>query len=139
MFSIRVSLYLSVLHFFFLMIRRPPRSTRTDTLFPYTTLFRSKPDQWNSTFPLLRALAARTFTLWIAMARRKSMMRSEEHTSELQSLMRISYAFLCLKKKRYLSRTNLQHTVTHPHNLFSNQLVQKQYHKPCQHGTHTMQ
>src|SRR3546814_16340254 len=75
--------------FFFLMIRRPPRSTRTDTLFPYTTLFRST----------LR------FSRRAAFASRKrgygrNCPRSEEHTSELQSLMRISYAVFCLKKKR---------------------------------------
>src|SRR3546814_10213437 len=70
------------------MIRRPPRSTRTDTLFPYTTLFRSPPctrprsPRWNRTFP-------------------PSKNRSEEHTSELQSLMRISYAVFCLKKKKH--------------------------------------
>src|SRR3546814_20912776 len=85
----------------FLMIRRPPRSTRTDTLFPYTTLFRS-------------GLAGRDINLlwyvgpWIAIAlaaglalapRVTVLARSEEHTSELQSLMRISYAVFCLKKK----------------------------------------
>src|SRR3546814_4714088 len=84
--------------FFFLMIRRPPRSTRTDTLFPYTTLFRS-PHASHS--PALRRVA-RSFGL---CARREptvilsTMGRSEEHTSELQSLMRISYAVFCLKKK----------------------------------------
>src|SRR3546814_1839662 len=76
------------------MIRRPPRSTRTDTLFPYTTLFRSG---------LLGPLAASNGTVktraqfatpWMAVG------RSEEHTSELQSLMRISYAVFCLKKKK---------------------------------------
>src|SRR3546814_17203880 len=83
--------------FFFLMIRRPPRSTRTDTLFPYTTLFRS---------------ASQTEEGWWAVTgsnRRHSRckrdalpaeLRSEEHTSELQSLMRISYAVFCLKKKK---------------------------------------
>src|SRR3546814_9127923 len=108
--------------FFFLMIRRPPRSTRTDTLFPYTTLFRSQ-----------RRVAKTDKTTGIAAAefarRRRQLMRmagddaiailpaaplrvrsndthypyrqdrSEEHTSELQSLMRISYAVFCLKKK----------------------------------------
>src|SRR3546814_4011654 len=79
------------------MIRRPPRSTRTDTLFPYTTLFRStdmfaeKPDQ----LPLADALA-RLHALFADEA----VLRSEEHTSELQSLMRISYAVFCLKKKK---------------------------------------
>src|SRR3546814_12438816 len=71
---------------FFLMIRRPPRSTRTDTLFPYTTLFRSR--DWRPDQPQ----QARTD--------RKVWGRSEEHTSELQSLMRISYAVFCLKKKK---------------------------------------
>src|SRR3546814_5178647 len=71
------------------MIRRPPRSTRTDTLFPYTTLFRSRRvDDWH---------AARVRRLARHLARPG---RSEEHTSELQSLMRISYAVFCLKKKR---------------------------------------
>src|SRR6056297_3282666 len=75
------------LFFFVLMIRRPPRSTRTDTLFPYTTLFRSA---CGTGWPDLRAPAT-------AEADRK---RSEEHTSELQSLRRISYAVFCLKKKK---------------------------------------
>src|SRR3546814_11672785 len=86
---------------FFLMIRRPPRSTRTDTLFPYTTLFRSRmgavalhlvggrrehraPDRLHHDRVVLEDL----------------LHRSEEHTSELQSLMRISYAVFCLKKKK---------------------------------------
>src|SRR3546814_12750858 len=97
--------------FFFLMIRRPPRSTRTDTLFPYTTLFRSvqnggqvietllwgrhkvegEMDMLHLSFP---AEAVRTLT------GRMSQQRSEEHTSELQSLMRNSYAVFCLKKKQ---------------------------------------
>src|SRR3546814_1297751 len=70
------------------MIRRPPRSTRTDTLFPYTTLFRSgyKPALREDEMPSCPAGA-------------KGAGRSEEHTSELQSLMRISYAVFCLKKK----------------------------------------
>src|SRR3546814_1720677 len=88
---------------FFLMIRRPPRSTRTDTLFPYTTLFRS--DEKIRVRGLARVIHARHG--WHApVARAKdqqggapSSPRSEEHTSELQSLMRISYAVLCLKKK----------------------------------------
>src|SRR3546814_5750999 len=103
---------------FFLLIRRPPRSTRTDTLFPYTTLFRSlrrrgkrdeadrridiesvhrwcRPDGCHTADPqgpdLGRAL--------------RSWRRSEEHTSELQSLMRISYAVFCLKKKQNKLKT----------------------------------
>src|SRR3546814_3619495 len=74
------------------MIRRPPSSTRTDTLFPYTTLFRSliSLTEWN--FPLVVILVSIVTKLFAG--------RSEEHTSELQSLMRISYAVFCLKKKR---------------------------------------
>src|SRR3546814_3358666 len=111
------------------MIRRPPRSTRTDTLFPYTTLFRSIPPDpteclrlapsqiqngrtstsapimvaWNdkspSRFPSL------TISLLIR-SQTPTRFRSEEHTSELQSLMRISYAVFCLKQK------NITHTHT---------------------------
>src|SRR3546814_8302081 len=93
--------------FFFLMIRRPPISTRTDTRFPYTTLFRSG----------RRRRQAATGSRSAADPGRKSTarlfhgdstghdytdteQRSEEHTSELQSLMRISYAVFCLKKKK---------------------------------------
>src|SRR3546814_14941004 len=92
---------------FFLMIRRPPRSTRTDTLFPYTTLFRSRECSASG-----RGCAARA--AWIrppprttactapgsGCTRSADRWRSEEHTSELQSLMRISYAVFCLKKKK---------------------------------------
>src|SRR3546814_11843578 len=92
----------------FLMIRRPPRSTRTDTPFPYTTLFRS----YGPSVPLPQGLAApATPPLLCAVANERSLptagadrdrtsVRSEEHTSELQSLMRISYAVFCLKKKK---------------------------------------
>src|SRR3546814_7250764 len=75
------------------MIRRPPRSTRTDTLFPYTTLFRS-PNQKNPAHSNGRETQAPPHPLGVGLA-----VRSEEHTSELQSLMRISYAVFCLKKK----------------------------------------
>src|SRR3546814_4916423 len=90
---------------FFLMIRRPPRSTRTDTLFPYTTLFRSpsrKTRKFSKRF-------IRTSARGDSGGR---FMRSEEHTSELQSLMRISYAVFCLKKKtnRKLVSINKQKT-----------------------------
>src|SRR3546814_1592500 len=78
--------------FFFLMIRRPPRSTRTDTLFPYTTLFRS------SARRAARSASNSPASCW-RRRRRRARCRSEEHTSELQSLMRISYAVFCLKKK----------------------------------------
>src|SRR3546814_9781459 len=92
----------------FVMIRRPPGSTRTDTLFPYTTLFRSVAcsQLWHRAKPAPVcdpsgvfadcAWAGRTST---ACGARTSGGRSEEHTSELQSLMRISYAVFCLKKK----------------------------------------
>src|SRR3546814_6284852 len=101
------------------MIRRPPRSTRTDTLFPYTTLFRSffagaidhfeRNRFGNATMADLFASWERAgagdlsnFTSnWLRT-------RSEEHTSELQSLMRISYAVFCLKKKK-------KHIISNPH------------------------
>src|SRR3546814_4471572 len=93
--------------FFFLMIRRPPRSTRTDTLFPYTTLFRSHTKEGRMTRP--SGLSATTWELLLAVpvgvagvaagCHAGIEARSEEHTSELQSLMRISYAVFCLKKK----------------------------------------
>src|SRR3546814_8978632 len=80
------------------MIRRPPRSTRTDTLFPYTTLFRSSLPHGHVAAVLgtlrdlgVEELISPTPSRW---------RRSEEHTSELQSLMRISYAVFCLKKKK---------------------------------------
>src|SRR3546814_17759472 len=79
--------------FFFLMIRRPPRSTRTDTLFPYTTLFRSACPPTTRCSPAPRPGSA-SRKHW------KRSSRSEEHTSELQSLMRISYAVFCLKKQK---------------------------------------
>src|SRR3546814_2042366 len=97
------------------MIRRPPRSTRTDTLFPYTTLFRSSPV---SNAPVFSRTPGRIPAHTSELARRlrrsgshtqsfatptgeatRVLFRSEEHTSELQSLMRISYAVFCLKKK----------------------------------------
>src|SRR3546814_4663161 len=81
------------------MIRRPPRSTRTDTLFPYTTLFRSL--YGNLVLDHRPFLSRRTIRTT----------RSEEHTSELQSLMRISYAVFCLKKKRNVFIKELDDTV----------------------------
>src|SRR3546814_5324532 len=85
------------------MIRRPPRSTRTDTLFPYTTLFRSCAARSQCRWGTRRG--TRTETSRHAEGRQCAgpaaprTLRSEEHTSELQSLMRISYAVFCLKKK----------------------------------------
>src|SRR3546814_12656149 len=106
--------------FFFLMIRRPPRSTRTDTLFPYTTLFRSHGSVSRRIASLEHWLGASLFErhgrgvrLTPAGLRfaHDSRQRSEEHTSELQSLMRISYAVFCLKKKKTQKKN--QHTATH--------------------------
>src|SRR3546814_11789129 len=83
---------------FFLMIRRPPRSTRTDTLFPYTTLFRSHGGRSRSAASPAGDGADRAGGRWEWRSRPRA--RSEEHTSDLQSLMRISYAVFCLKKKK---------------------------------------
>src|SRR3546814_7002587 len=84
------------------MIRRPPRSTRTDTLFPYTTLFRSHGIarilvNCAGISPAMKTVGKEYVPHPIDVYR---MRRSEEHTSELQSLMRISYAVFCLKKKK---------------------------------------
>src|SRR3546814_15383154 len=84
---------------FFLMIRRPPRSTRTDTLFPYTTLFRSHRPGKERAGPIYRRIAAGSGAGPLDLGNDRALGRSEEHTSELQSLMRISYAVFCLKKK----------------------------------------
>src|SRR3546814_3569575 len=116
------------------MIRRPPRSTRTDTLFPYTTLFRSRQqkiaeglaaadnsqkalaqakDQVNEELKVARAKANEIIeqahqraNQIVDAAKTEAIARSEEHTSELQSLMRISYAGFCLKKKKKITSTN---------------------------------
>src|SRR3546814_2172981 len=104
---------------FFLMIRRPPRSTRTYTLFPYTTLFRSRTlNLLRFTLPCGRPPYHRTTlgnssrVLPRRASQKESSQRSEEHTSELQSLMRISYAVFCLKKKTY----NENKILTNKHN-----------------------
>src|SRR3546814_1095088 len=87
------------------MIRRPPRSTRTDTLFPYTTLFRSTEELLEggmAAAAMHLAIFDRRIQAGFAKGQVKHGLgigRSEEHTSELQSLMRISYAVFCLKKK----------------------------------------
>src|SRR3546814_5762611 len=108
------------------MIRRPPRSTRTDTLFPYTTLFRSRarlcarycrpsrPRAWRAGHRIARGPAVRR-----ADRTARPSHRSEEHTSELQSLMRISYAVFCLKKKRpyTIQLAHVRPTVTNTHNV----------------------
>src|SRR3546814_3095046 len=116
------------------MIRRPPRSTRTDTLFPYTTLFRSGrrgADALHRDVPFgavrcpahalvsgarrgRRGAAVRAGGSRRRVGRRAAHLarcdRSEEHTSELQSLMRISYAVFCLKKKKRTLTTKLSHS-----------------------------
>src|SRR3546814_5577221 len=121
---------------FFLMIRRPTRSTRTDTLFPYTTLFRSGAIVCAGIMDFGAAVAVASFvwagsvcvcaicagvivTAWgmncgVACAEAIAT-RSEEHTSELQSLMRISYAVFCLKKKNISSTTTAIQTIDNQH------------------------
>src|SRR3546814_9507924 len=105
------------------MIRRPPRFTRTDTLFPYTTLFRSNRRRsipgrsgrrrrrgFPKARPPCRFRQCRKAGAWPPPPRHcrgRPRHRSEEHTSELQSLMRISYAVFCLKKKKIeITRNN---------------------------------
>src|SRR3546814_2557934 len=90
------------------MIRRPPRSTRTDTLFPYTTLFRSWRPQQRQRRPEQRVRLQQHRARHAGQCVR---LRSEEHTSELQSLMRISYAVFCLKKK---TSSTIQQRLTTP-------------------------
>src|SRR3546814_1150705 len=104
--------------FFFLMIRRPPRSTRTATLFPYTTLFRSvRSDAPRRLKNFVRSEKESNFTRGCLGSVRTmdrvllDVIRSEEHTSELQSLMRISYAVFCLKKKT----KKIQNTTSRAH------------------------
>src|SRR3546814_8279772 len=110
------------------MIRPPPRSTRTDTLFPYTTLFRSCPsprsDRRDSSrhilYPRIPASHGRglrsdqsfAFCPWHPTSSSElAAPRSEEHTSELQSLMRISYAVFCLKKKKIRKKYTTIHNI----------------------------
>src|SRR6056297_4328864 len=88
------------------MIRRPPISTRTDTLFPYTTLFRS---DRKSTTSELQSLGDSYAVFCLRSEERR---RSEEHTSELQSLRRISYAVFCLKKKKKKKKKQQKKTKT---------------------------
>src|SRR3546814_2339925 len=99
------------------MIRRPPRSTRTDTRFPYTTLFRSSEDagEPNDSFAAAVPLALGTPVRASILPRGDGDffvfdVRSEEHTSELQSLMRISYAVFCLKKKNHKHNNTIDRT-----------------------------
>src|SRR3546814_5478180 len=114
------------------MIRRPPRSTRTDTLFPYTTLFRSSALQRAQSAACrrepepdpCRCSTGGPGRCTSAAGHDRQDTRSEEHTSELQSLMRISYAVFCLKKKKKHKNThknipypNQQDTITKPTQL----------------------
>src|SRR3546814_2784585 len=107
------------------MIRRPPISTRTDTLFPYTTLFRSGRDRLDSRAVIAACVSADgNWSDWSCLGGTRRQcgrahpvgmaglpMRSEEHTSELQSLIRISYAVFCLNKKK---------NKYHQHNKYQN-------------------
>src|SRR3546814_9798728 len=116
------------------MIRRPPRSTRTDTLFPYTTLFRSRRcaggGHSRTRRPVRPADLHGNAVRCIRHRQRgpfgQCADRSEEHTSELQSLMRISYAVFCLKKKKTQQNkqnNTLDHTTTTNHNKERKQSV----------------
>src|SRR3546814_9252695 len=97
------------------MIRRPPRSTRTDTLFPYTTLFRSGRRDQRPPIIVPRRQEGEDAERRLRGdgERQQHLPRSEEHTSELQSLMRISYAVFCLKKKQ--DRSIRLDQTEHPH------------------------
>src|SRR3546814_6240017 len=119
------------------MIRRPPRSTRTDTLFPYTTLFRS---DVQLVAPALHHPAqvqvgdldpqpAALHEVQVAAG------RSEEHTSELQSLMRISYAVFCLKKKTTARQTNVHPQTTHDKHKPNNNATQYNIRTPRKNKT----
>src|SRR3546814_8654933 len=99
------------------MIRRPPRSTRTDTLFPYTTLFRSV----GYGFTYQGSMVVRNDVTAGPLPKSDDYFvhRSEEHTSELQSLMRISYAVFCLKKKK--PQLHQQHMTNTKHHKTTHQ------------------
>src|SRR3546814_6377710 len=112
---------IGVLVYCFLMIRRPPRSTRTDTLFPYTTLFRSEaggvgPEAGGQTLTAAGLHVIHVGNLvgcgCSSRGGEQAQGRSEEHTSELQSLMRISYAVFCLKKKNTNNKQKI-YDITH--------------------------
>src|SRR3546814_6548605 len=99
------------------MIRRPPISTRTGTLFPYTTLFRSKFTRPPRELPRCRlrapGAAGGRGCRYCRRCGRRCRPRSEEHTSELQSLMRISYAVFCLKKKKKINTIQSSENMTY--------------------------
>src|SRR3546814_1306260 len=131
-------MFLVLFDFFFLMIRRPPRSTRTDTLFPYTTLFRSvflrtpaicRRPYIHREIKMVKnvlisgaSIAGPAAAYWLARYGMSVTVveksdRSEEHTSELQSLMRISYAVFCLKKKNKNYKNHTRHDILHTRRL----------------------
>src|SRR3546814_2648624 len=130
--------FVTSISLFFLMIRRPPRSTRTDTLVPYTTLFRSTLIVNGHNDIMVPTINSFTLQQHIPNARLilypdsgHGSQRSEEHTSELQSLMRISYAVFCLKKKiiytlqddqymKHQTHTHHRHTHTRLSNTSQN-------------------
>src|SRR3546814_3378567 len=114
------------------MIRRPPRSTRTDTLFPYTTLFRSTHHfgdlnvdhrvAFQAVMTACRPLPVSSVKKILGF----EVLRSEEHTSELQSLMRISYAVFCLKKKKITNKVKykIQNTGQHVTHIEHTSLIE---------------
>src|SRR3546814_2033705 len=124
-----------MLYFFLLMIRRPPRSTRTDTLFPYTTLFRSIGGSSIALSCAEGVARPGVGAVWTRAGEGAPgslvRLRSEEHTSELQSLMRISYAVFCLKKKNNQQGIP-QHAVNQKPDETSNQHTRT--HRPPAHG-----
>src|SRR3546814_6980492 len=122
------------------MIRRPPRSTRTDTLFPYTTLFRSSIPVFVGNVENLEKRITRAYrrtlfgsltNVWLFdrrcvkpdKANASALARSEEHTSELQSLMRISYAVFCLKKKKKCISINTRENIRSTNNTLNTQTI----------------
>src|SRR3546814_4022425 len=116
------------------MIRLPPRSTRTDTLFPYTTLFRSRSGSlppsrnWRNASKQIGRLIRKPCAMSHPITERSAsaacdttpsaVTRSEEHTSELQSLMRISYAVFCLKKNKKITKIPRDHINKHYHKQY---------------------
>src|SRR3546814_2424466 len=118
------------------MIRRPPRSTRSDTLFPYTTLFRSHADHrltvlassmvgstYYAACERIEASGGRAVFAVVCLTRQSTGAhdgRSEEHTSELQSLMRLAYAVFCLKKKK---KHNTVHPLHRLHLTYTNNMI----------------
>src|SRR3546814_10860120 len=109
------------------MIRRPPRSTRTDTLFPYTNALPisslSSSDSPANASPARVSISRKRRSNLAEAARSAASGRSEEHTSELQSLMRISYAVFCLKKKN----KHIVHVINTKYTIYEFKVSKKQY------------